>query len=261
MKKIFRIFIVSFLILNISIMYVHGETLNLIEEKLENVGVPEEYSDNIINYITNLKLSEEETKNLLDEVNNVVSKLKEKEDYSDFTFTELLNIYDEALNIADTLNINFDLDLSTKEVVLKDKDSKLTLIKCNIDDAKKYYENYKESPLTSEDYKQLKSYIAENTIANEVDINNGDSNNNSDSITENHDYNSNNNLNDEEIAENSDTSDNSYNSTENNNETLNTVSAIKRKNIKRVLSIIFLVLFACVVVSLLIDSIFFGREK
>lgn len=259
MKKIFRIFIVSFLMLNISIIYVHSETLNLIEEKLEIVGVPEEYSDNIINYITNLKLSKEETKDLLDEVNNVISRLKEKEDYSDFTFTELLNIYDEALNIADTLNINFDLDLSTKEVVLKDKDSKLTLIKCNIDDAKKYYENYKESPLTSEDYEELKSYIAENTITNEADINNADSNNNSDSIAE--DYNSNNNLNDEDMAKNSDVSDNSYNSTENNNEILNSVSAIKRKNLNRVLSIIFLVLFACVVVSLLIDSIFFSREK
>ena len=68
MKKIFRIFIVSFLMLNIQIIYVHSETLNLIEEKLDNVGIPKEYSDNIINYITNLKLSEAETKNLLDEV-------------------------------------------------------------------------------------------------------------------------------------------------------------------------------------------------
>ncbi|WP_195469537.1 hypothetical protein [Clostridium sp. D43t1_170807_H7] len=262
MKKILRIFIVAFLILNIPIRYVHSETLNLIEEELENVGVPEEYSDNIINYITNLKLSEEETKNLLDEANDVISRLKEKEDYSDFTFTELLNIYDEALNIADTLNINFDLDLSTKEVVLKDKDSKLILIKCNIDDAKRYYENYKESHLTYQDYEELKSYIAENTITNEASINNGDSNNNSDSIAENDDYNNgNNNLNDEEIVKNSHVSDNSYNSTENNNETLNSVSAIKRKNINRVLSIIFLVLFVCVVVSLLIDLIFFNREK
>lgn len=259
MKKIFRIFIVSFLMLNIQIIYVHSETLNLIEEKLENVGVPEEYSDNIINYITNLKLSEEETKNLLDEVNNVISRIKEKEDYSDFTFTELLNIYDEALNIADTLNINFDLDLSTKEVVLKDKDSKLTLIKCNIDDAKRYYENYKESPLTSQDYEELKSYIAENTITNEEDIKSSDSNNNSNSIDDNCDYN--NNLNDEEIAQNSESSESIYKSSENNNETFNTVSAIKRKNVNRVLSIIFLVLFACVVVSLLINSIFFSREK
>ncbi|WP_195963782.1 hypothetical protein, partial [Clostridium cuniculi] len=131
MKKIFRILIIAFLVLNISIIYVHSETLNLIEEKLDSVGIPEEYSDNIINYITNLKLSDEETKNLLDEANNILSRIKEKEDYSDFTLTELLNIYGEALNIADELNINLDLDLSSKEVVLKDKNSKLTLIKCD----------------------------------------------------------------------------------------------------------------------------------
>ena len=67
-------------------------------------------------------------------------------------------------------------------------------------------------------------------------------------------------LNDEEVAKNSNSSDNS-NSTVNNNENLNTVSAIKSKNMNRVLSIIFLVLFSCVVVSLLIDSIFFNKEK
>ncbi|WP_195964724.1 hypothetical protein [Clostridium cuniculi] len=47
----------------------------------------------------------------------------------------------------------------------------------------------------------------------------------------------------------------------NNNENLNTVSAIKSKNMNRVLSIIFLVLFACVLISLLIDSIFFNRRN
>ena len=58
MKKIFRILIIAFLVLNISIIYVHSETLNLIEEKLDSLGIPQEYSDNIINYITNLKLSD-----------------------------------------------------------------------------------------------------------------------------------------------------------------------------------------------------------
>ena len=259
MKKIFRILIIAFLVLNISIIYVHSETLNLIEEKLDSVGVPEEYSDNIINYITNLKLSDEETKNLLDEANNILSRIKEKEDYSDFTLTELLNIYGEALNIADKLNINLDLDLSSKEVVLKDKNSKLTLIKCDIDDVKRYYENYKESPLTSQDYEELKSYIIENTIINDENTNSSDSNNNSSRVTESDDYNKSD-LNDEEIAKNSNSSDNS-NSTVNNNENLNTVSAIKSKNMNRVLSIIFLVLFACVLISLLIDSIFFNRRN
>ena len=256
MKKIFNILIITFLVLNMPIIYVHSETVNLIEEKLESIGVSDEYSDNIINYITNLKLSTEETKKLLEDSNNIISRIKEKEDYSDFTLTELLNLYGEALNIADKLNINLDLNFSTKEVVLKDKNSKLTLIKCNMGDVKRYYENYKKSPLTSKDYEDLKGYIVENTITNDEKINSSESNNSS-MITKNY-YKSD--LKDEEIAKNSKTSDNG-NSTENKNENLNTVSAIKSKNMNRVLSIVFLVLFACVIVSLLIDSIFFYRKN
>lgn len=256
MKKIFNILIITFLVLNMPIICVHSETVNLIEEKLESIGVSDEYSDNIINYITNLKLSTEETKKLLENSNNIISRIKEKEDYSDFTLTELLNLYGEALNIADKLNINLDLNFSTKEVVLKDKNSKLTLIKCNMGDVKRYYENYKKSPLTSKDYEDLKGYIVENTITNDEKINSSESNN-SNIITKNYDKSD---LKDEEIAKNSKTSDNS-NSTENKNENLNTVSAIKSKNMNRVLSIVFLVLFACVIVSLLIDSIFFYRKN
>ena len=274
MKKIFRIFIVAFLVLNTQILYVHSETLNLIEEKLENIGIPDEYSDNIINYITNLKLTNEETKELLEEANNIFLRVKGKDDYSDFTFTELLNIYGEALNIADELNINLDLDLSSKEVVLKDKDSKLTLIKCDMNDFKRYYENYKESPLTSQDYEELKSYIAENTIINDENKNSSESSNDFNDIAKSYDY-SNSDLSDDEVAEDSKRSNSSdlndeemdkngkisdnSNSTENNSETLNTVSAIKSKNMNRVLSIVFLVLFACVVASLLIKSIFFNK--
>lgn len=274
MKKIFRMLIIVFLTLNTQILYVHSETLNLIEDKLENIGIPDEYSDNIINYITNLKLTNEETKELLEEANNIFLRVKGKDDYSDFTFTELLNIYGEALNIAEELNINLDLDLSSKEVVLKDKDSKLTLIKCNMNDFKRYYENYTELPLTSQDYEELKSYIAENTIINDENKNSSESTSDSNNIAKSDDYSNSDlndnevdedskrsnssDLNDEEIEKNGKISDNS-NSTEN-NESLNTVSAIKSKNMNRVLSIVFLVLFACVVASLLIESIFFNRK-
>lgn len=256
MKNIFRILITVFLLLNMQVIYVHSETLNLIEEKLDSVGVPEEYIENIIRYITNLKLSDEEIKNVLEKANNIVSRIKEKEDYKDFTLTELLNIYDEALNIADELNIN--LDLSTKKVVLKDKDSKLTLIKCDIDDIKRYYENYKESPITSKDYEELRNYILENTIINDENINSSEANNSNRMIeSDNYDKND---LNDEEVAKNSNLSDNS-NSTSNNNENLNKADAIKRENINRVFSIIFLVIFTCVVISLLIESIVFIKEN
>lgn len=259
MKKIFNILIITFLVLNMPIICVHSETVNLIEEKLESIGVSDEYSDNIINYITNLKLSTEETKKLLEDSNNIISRIKEKEDYSDFTLTELLNLYGEALNIADKLNINLDLNFSTKEVVLKDKNSKLTLIKCNMGDVKRYYENYKESPLTSKDYEALKSYIVENTIINDKNTNDSEDSNNYNGMTKSDDY-GNSDLSDDEVYKESKKS-NSSDSNESNNETLNTVSAIKSKNVNRVLSIVFLVLFACVVVSLLIESIFFNKEK
>ena len=255
MKNIFRILITVFLLINMQVIYVHSETLNLIEEKLGSVGIPEEYIENIISYITNLELSDEEIKNLLEKANNIVSRVKEKEDYKDFTFTELLNIYDETLDIADELDINLDLDLSTKKVVLKDKDSKLTLIKCDIDDIKRYYKNYKESPITSKDYEELRNYILENTIINDENIKSSEANNNSNRMIESDNYDKND-LSDEEVAKNSNLSDNS-NSTSNNNENLNKADAIKRENINRVFSIIFLVIFACVVISLLIDSIFF----
>lgn len=258
MKKIFKIFIVAFLFLNIPIIYVHSETLNLIEEKLESIGVPEEYSDNIINYIINLKLTDEETKELLEEANNIFLRVKEKDDYSDFTLTELLNIYGEALNIADELNINLDLDLSSKEVVLKDKDSKLTLIKCDIDDVKRYYENYKVSPLTSQDYEELKSYIVENTIINDKNTNDSEGSNNSNDMIKSDDY-GNSDLSDDEVSKESKKS-NSSDSNESNNETLNTVSAIKSKNVNRVLSIVFLVLFACVILSILFGVLFDKEE-
>ena len=257
MKNIFRILITVFLLLNMQVIYVHSETLNLIEEKLDSVGVPEEYIDNIIRYITNLKLSDEEIKNVLEKANNIVSRVKEKEDYKDFTLTELLNIYDEALNIADELNIN--LDLSTKKVVLKDKDSKLTLIKCDIDDIKRYYENYKESPITSKDYEELRNYILENIITNDENIKSSEVNNNSNRMSESDNYDKND-LKDEEIAKNRNLSDNST-YTSNNNENLNKADAIKRENINRVFSIIFLVIFTCVVISLLIESIVFIKEN
>ena len=256
MKKFFKIFILTFSILNMSVIYAKCETLSLIEEKLQEVGVPEEYKDNIINYIDNLKLSDKEAKDIVNEANAIILSVKEKGNYSDFSFSELLNIYGETLNLAKELNINIDLDLSNKEVVLKDKGSKETLIKCDISDAKKYYENYKESPLTSNDYEELKNYITENNIVN------SDNSNNSTKLYESDNYNDSiKNQEVENLDENNELADSSYNNKESSSENLNSASAIKNKNMNRVMSIVFLILFACVVVSLLIDSLFFNKDN
>ena len=259
MKRAFRIIIVIFIILNIQIVNTSGETLNLIEEKLVNVGISEEYSENITNYISNLKISDEEANELLVNVNEIISSLTNKENYNDFTFSELVSIYGEALNIAERLNINVDLDFFNKEVVLKDKESKLILIKCDLDDAKRYYENYKESPLTTEDYDNLKNYISESIVSNDEEMKIVDNSKNNEEV-ENINAKSEQKL-EEKQEENLELSENSYNQSQENNEVLNRVSSIKKKNVNRVLSIVFLVLISCVIISLLIDTIFFEKGE
>lgn len=254
MKKFFRTVLVTFLVLNMQMINTYCETLTLIEEKLQDVGVSEEYSNNIINYINNLKISDEEASNILNKASDIISSIKERKNYSDFTFSELISIYGEVLNLAEGLNINVDLDLSTKKVVLKDKNSKEILIKCNISDVKKYYDNYKESPLTAKDYDEVKNYISENAITNNEDIK---SSNNSNKLDEN-------NILNDSISdlsdENSKLADNSYNNKESSNKALSNVGTVKEKNVNRVLSIIFLILFSCVALSFLVDLLFFKKD-
>lgn len=253
MKKVFRILIFSLLILNLSTKFVHGEILSLIGERLESIGIQEKYSDNIISHINNLNLSKEELQKISEDIDNMILSIQNKESYNDFSFKEMINIYGEVLNIMDCLNINVDLDLDKKEVILKSKDSKLTLIKCDINEAKKYYENYKQSPFTIQDYEELKSFIEDNSKTNK-ELENENIYNNK---FENND---NTYLNDKELIEDSKEEINTDDSIKNNNKTYNTVSAIKRRNINRVLGIIFLVLFACVSISILINYVFFNKE-
>lgn len=256
MKKFFRTVLVTFLVLNMQMINTYCETLTLIEEKLQEVGVSEEYSNNIINYINNLKISDEEASNILNKASDIISSIKERKNYSDFTFSELISIYGEVLNLAEGLNINVDLDLSTKKVVLKDKNSKEILIKCNISDVKKYYDNYKESPLTAKDYDEVKNYISENTITNNEDLKETDNDTNSNNLAEIDNING---LEDEKLERKDELADNSYNKTDG-SESLNNTATIKDKNVRRVLSIIFLILFSCVSLSFLVDLLFFKKD-
>ena len=142
MKKVFRILIFLILILSLSPQLIHAEILSLIGERLESIGIEENYSDNIISHINNLNLRKEEVQKISEDIDNMIVSIQNKESYTDFSFKEMINIYGKTLNIMDSLNIIVDLDLDKKEVVLKGKDSKLTLINCDINEEKKYYENY-----------------------------------------------------------------------------------------------------------------------
>lgn len=254
MKKLFRIFIISILFLNMQMISAHSETFKLIEEKLGDLGISEEYTDNIINYINDLDLSDEEVKGILEDSKSVFSNIKDTKGYEDFTFSELVNIYGKALNIANDLNISINVDFSNKEIELIDKKSNLTLFKCDVNDAKKYYESYKEKPITSEEYNQLISYISESVDRDSNESNSYDSYLNDEIRI---DEKANSNESDSEISENT----NVKNTSNDSDNILNKTSTTRSKNINRTLSIIYIILFFCVIFSILLGVMFKDKEK
>ena len=64
-KYIIKIFISCFLLLNILILPVHSQNINFIKGKLEEIGIPKEYSKNIYEYIENLNINEGKIKKII----------------------------------------------------------------------------------------------------------------------------------------------------------------------------------------------------
>lgn len=256
MRKLFRILIIIFFILNIQTINTYGETLNLIEKKLDDIGIDNKYSMNIIEYISKLSVDYDNKEKILEDINSIIKNISNKNSYNDFKFSELLNIYSEILDIANDLNIDIEIDYLNKEIELSEKDSNLRLIRCNINDIKRYYKNYKKDPFTYSEYNKIKNYIDQANITDNINLSSIEGK----SKLNRTEY-DNNKLN-QELNENNEISHNNYIDIKSNNDNmiLNKASVIKNENINRVFSIIFLVIFACVVVSILIGSIFFRKE-
>ena len=135
---------------------------------------------------------------------------------------------------ANELGIQVNIDSYNNKFEIKDKKSGEILLICDIKGAIKYYNNYKESPFTKEEYNELFDYI------NKEDIN------------ENNEF-VDDNTNDEVVK-------NEYESKEDKN--INVVNgtqessrAINKSKI-RIMSIIYFILFLCVIVSLIAKGIF-----
>ena len=167
-KRVTKVFTVSFLLINTFILPVNSENVDLFKVKLEEIGIPEEYSKNISDHMENLDISAEEFQAIMNNSSEVFSRIEEGQEISDFSLSDLVGIYSEALRVANDLDIEVKIDSNNKEVEIKDKENDEILLKCHIEDVKKYYENYKKSPLTDEEYDDLLKYIdsSDDSISN-----------------------------------------------------------------------------------------------
>lgn len=259
-KRVTKVFTVSFLLINTFILPVNSENVDLFKVKLEEIGIPEEYSKNISDHIENLDISAEEFQAIMNNSSEVFSRIEEGQEINDFSLSDLVGIYSEALRVANDLDIEVKIDSNNKEVEIKDKENDEILLKCHIEDVKKYYENYKKSPLTDEEYDDLLKYIdsSDDSISN----NNEDS-----SVSEKKDTNENsinNDMNEDDTnidkVEVSDASNTIVNDSESNS-SINKADTISQKNRYRVLSIIYLVLLLCVLLSIVSSKLFKEKDE
>ena len=233
-KYIIKIFISCFLLLNILILPVHSQNINFIKGKLEEIGIPKEYSKNIYEYIENLNINEGKIKKIISDSSEIINDIKGGKSLKEFSLSQLSQIYSDALMLANELGIQVNIDSYNNKFEIKDKKSGEILLICDIKGAIKYYNNYKESPFTKEEYNELFDYI------------------NKEEINENNEF-VDDNTNDEVVK-------NEYESKEDKN--INVVNgtqessrAINKSKI-RIMSIIYLILFLCVIVSLIAKGIF-----
>lgn len=254
-KIVTKMVVISFLLINTFILPVHSENIDFFKEKLEEVGIPEEYSKNISEHIENLDISTEEIQAIVNNSSEVFSRIKEGQKISDFSLSELVGIYSEALRVANDLDIEVRIDSDNKELEIKDKEDDDVLLKCNIEDAKKYYDNYKKSPFTDEEYDNLLNYLDNSITNNNEDLSASEENDTNKNSINNESNKEDSNI---EKAEASDTS----NTTESNSGSdilSNKADTISKKNRHRVLSIIYLVLLLCVLLSVVSSKLF--KEK
>ena len=227
-KYIIKIFISCFLLLNILILPVHSQNINFIKGKLEEIGIPKEYSKNIYEYIENLNINEGKIKKIISDSSEIINDIKGGKSLKEFSLLQLSQIYSDALMFANELGIQVNIDS------YKDKKSGEILLICDIEGAIKYYNNYKKSPFTKEEYNELFDYI------------------NKEEINENNEF-VDDNTNDEVVK-------NEYESKEDKN--INVVNGTQKsgrgvnKSKIRIMSIIYFILFLCVIVSLIAKGIF-----
>lgn len=142
MKKNIKAILAMLLLLNIISINCNAEDFSNLKENLNSLGISEEYSENIVEYLDDLRLSEIKLNDLADNAVDIISVVGEKDSIDDFTISEFYQIYNKGIAIADDLNLGVDINLGDRSFEIVDKDTKSTLFKGDINDVKEIYSNY-----------------------------------------------------------------------------------------------------------------------
>lgn len=167
MKKVIIIFFSTLFISNLVYISPFAQDLDYLEQQLDKLGIEEQYCDNIIDYISNTKLTSEQISDIKEdglEVFNTASEMNS----DGLSLSELITIYNEATSIAKDLNIDIGINFVSQSIILKNKNNGDTLFKCNKDEVPTYYNKFKAMNINKDYCFSLLNYLQEDVVADDT---------------------------------------------------------------------------------------------
>lgn len=146
MRKIIKSSISLFIFIFIFSVNVFAGDLSYIEEALVNLGVNEDYSENIVEYLENIEISESDFQEIENNVNDIKEVVQNNDE--DINFLKYYTVYDNIMDIAKIMNLDLDVDLNDLSISLIDKNNDNILYEGDTDSLMQIYSNYRDSNYT-----------------------------------------------------------------------------------------------------------------
>ena len=186
MRKLIKVIIGLLVFIEIFTGSIFAQDLSYIEDSLINLGVNEEYSANIIEYLENIDISKSEFQKVESNINDIKVFIENSKSEGDVNFFKYYTVYDNIMDIAEVLNLGLDFNLNNLSITLIDKNNDNILYEGDKSSLIQIYSNYKDSNYNikiTEILQEFELYNKENSTENdiknniEIDYDNGISSN------------------------------------------------------------------------------------
>ena len=129
---------ISFIIL-IVLVFLSGDQIRVSANSNEEVLKSNLNVENLIEYINNLDLTEEEIQNISEKSKTISEDIKEKASFKDYKLKEIIKIYKSFTSISNTLKLNIEFSIKNGDFILKDKANGNSIFKGNVSEIENYF--------------------------------------------------------------------------------------------------------------------------
>lgn len=159
MRNLFKLTFLFFCAFLLSTNITYAKDTGELEKQLSDLGIAEEYTNNIAEYVNNIDITDDEYNSIISDGEAVITMVNGKNSITDFSLNELYNVYGNIRSIMKQLNLSMKIDVKNRQFAIVDKATNSVLYKGNPKDIDDYYANYEELLDNGEEALNLEEYI------------------------------------------------------------------------------------------------------